>query len=76
MIKNNVQQQVDKAVKHAEKLLQGGPDLGRGAHEWRQLRAEVAAAEERVAALKRQLKARTSDIKKGELPALENVTDG
>lgn len=67
MIKKNVQQQVDVAVKHAEKLLEGGHNNARGAQEWRQLRAEVAAAEERVASLRRQLKTRTSEVKKGEL---------
>lgn len=66
MIKKNVQHQVDCAVKHAEKLLAGHNNT-KGAQEWRKLRAEVAATEERVAALRLQLKARASDVKKGEL---------
>jgi len=63
----------DKAVTHAEHLLNGPITTGatstplKGAREWRELRAAVGAAEERCAALRAQIAAKKRAIKEGEL---------
>ncbi|BEI80166.1 hypothetical protein CcaverHIS002_0106950 [Cutaneotrichosporon cavernicola] len=58
-MKHEIEGQVIAAREKAEQLLKGNPGAP-GATEWRELRANVAAAEARVAALRARI-ARTSD---------------
>jgi ubiquinone biosynthesis protein UbiJ len=58
-MKHDLAGQVATARAHAERLLEGSPGVP-GAAEWRELRANVAAAEARVAALRAKI-ARTAE---------------